>query len=298
MVNIGIIGIGRWGKNLLRNFDSVANVDWVCHTGTTENREWLTDNYPEVSVTTNPSELLSQGEIDAVAIATPIDTHATLAHQAFKAGLDTFIEKPLATDHEQTAALQRLASEKGCRLLVGYIFVYHPLMQPIFELANEESISQVQFSWEKFGAFREDLLLDLVCHPVSILHQVFGTQPVINQARFGPSFSNAETSFEGTLEYEGATVDISVSRFSPHDTKLMTVASSQGTVLCWTDTELYEFDQHVNMLREIRTLSSEPLAEECRRFVHAVENDAHIPSDGTFASEISYTLDRLRGTLK
>lgn len=294
-MNLGLVGIGRWGKNLLRVFDALATVDTVCHTGSVENRRWLDEHYPAVSVTADPEQLYARPEIDAVAIATPIDTHYALAKRAMLAGKDVFVEKPLAADRDEATELQRIASQEDRVLFVGYIFVYHPLLQPIYELGRDGGVTKVRFDWQTFGDFSEDLLLEFLCHPVSIVTHLCGS--VLNDvtSREEISVSERRDAFSASFGCNGTRVQIGLNRFSPHDTKQLVARSADGRTYVWDDTGLYRTASSDEKLRKVRSLEREPLAVECERFVEAVEGErGGYPTDGEFGVEVNRLVERLR----
>src|SRR5512147_400159 len=85
MINIGIIGYGYWGPNIVRNFSTIegARVRSVCDSSPTSlNR--AKKSYPQITTTNNCSEILTSPEIDAVAVITPVSTHFDLAKKALE----------------------------------------------------------------------------------------------------------------------------------------------------------------------------------------------------------------------
>src|SRR5512135_1747547 len=98
MLNIGVIGYGYWGPNIVRNFNFVdgAKVVAVCD----QNREALrkaTKNYPDLEVCTDPKVVVGSRSIDAVAVITPVFTHFDLAREALENGKHVFVEKPFTS---------------------------------------------------------------------------------------------------------------------------------------------------------------------------------------------------------
>ncbi len=83
MINIGIIGYGYWGTNLVRNFYSAK--DCIVKTvadAFPERLVKLKKNFPAVSGVTDANEIMNDPEIDAVVIATPVTSHFHLAKEA------------------------------------------------------------------------------------------------------------------------------------------------------------------------------------------------------------------------
>src|SRR5579871_5721589 len=83
VLNIGVIGYGYWGPNLVRNFSELT--DARVHTVADLNPkalEVVAKRYPTTKVTTDVQAMIRDPEIDAVAIATPVSTHFSLAMAA------------------------------------------------------------------------------------------------------------------------------------------------------------------------------------------------------------------------
>src|SRR5215467_9504543 len=105
VLNIGVIGYGYWGPNIVRNFHNTPNakVVSVCDTNS-KSLDRVRRTYPSMSVTVDPMEIVQSPEIDAVAIVTPISHHFPLAKLALENGKHIFVEKPLtrsASEAEQ-----------------------------------------------------------------------------------------------------------------------------------------------------------------------------------------------------
>ena len=96
---IGLIGCGQWGRNIVRNLvDLDAPV--VVHDASSSAVEWLKDNYPSVETAESVEDLLRDGRIAAVMVATPAGTHAGMAHRALEAEKDVFVEKHLQLESQ------------------------------------------------------------------------------------------------------------------------------------------------------------------------------------------------------
>ena len=125
MKRIAVIGIGRWGKNLIREFSKFAIISKCVHQGNLENMKWLDTNYPEISSTTNIADVLDDPKIDAIVIATPINTHYKIIKNALESGKNVFVEKPMTQTTSEADNLIKIAKRKNLSLFVGYIFMYN-----------------------------------------------------------------------------------------------------------------------------------------------------------------------------
>src|SRR4051794_40732834 len=126
-VTVGVVGLGYWGPNLARNFAALPDCElaWCCDESAAA-RERVGLQFPGTRMAESLDELLEDPLLDAVALATPVPTHAPLATRVLEAGKHCFVEKPLAqsvADAERAVA----AAAAGDRLLmVGHLLEYHP----------------------------------------------------------------------------------------------------------------------------------------------------------------------------
>ncbi|HEY6010423.1 MAG TPA: Gfo/Idh/MocA family oxidoreductase, partial [Nitrospirota bacterium] len=95
MINIGIIGYGYWGPNIVRNFSGVegARVASICD-GNQNALNRARKIYPQTAFTQDCNDILNSTEIDAVAVITPVSSHFELAKKALENGKHIFVEKP------------------------------------------------------------------------------------------------------------------------------------------------------------------------------------------------------------
>ena len=116
MINIGVIGYGYWGPNIVRNFNSIGNAKVVSLCDKDEGALGKAVKlYPALSTTTNVLDIVSSKDIDAVAIITPVYTHFELAKKALENGKHIFIEKPFTSTAGQAEELVELAQKKNSR---------------------------------------------------------------------------------------------------------------------------------------------------------------------------------------
>lgn len=88
-------------------------------------------------------ELLSAGEVDAVHITTPPDSHESLARQAVEGGLDVLLEKPIAYTRAATARLYELAHANRVRLVPDYSLFFVEQMCRAREWVAEGRVGRI-----------------------------------------------------------------------------------------------------------------------------------------------------------
>ena len=139
MNQIAIVGIGRWGKNLIREFSKLSKVKFCLTTGNKENLKWLKKNYPDVIHTTHISDILNDQTIDAVVIATPIKTHYSLVKKSLESKKHVFVEKPLAKSTPEINDLIKIAKKNERTLFVGHIFLYNEIFKKLKHILKTHS---------------------------------------------------------------------------------------------------------------------------------------------------------------
>jgi predicted dehydrogenase len=174
-VGIGVVGLGYWGPNLLRVLadNPEAEVRWICDL----DRERLSKyrrRYPAARVTTQVDRVLSDPDVQAVVIATPVRTHYALAAQALEAGKHAFVEKPLAASSVLADDLAELASARNLILMCGHTFVYSPPVRAVKRMLEAGTLGDIYFissSRVNLGLHQRDVSVvwDLGPHDFSIL---------------------------------------------------------------------------------------------------------------------------------
>ena len=119
-VRVGQAGLGDWGRNLVRNFDELAELTWLCD-ASADVRARFAARYPNARMTGDCDEMLEDDDLDAVVIATPVPTHADLARRALAAGKHVFVEKPPAMRAEDMYEIVALSAVSGYVCLLGHL---------------------------------------------------------------------------------------------------------------------------------------------------------------------------------
>lgn len=174
-VGVAVVGLGYWGPNLLRvlgdNLD--VSVRWICDLDP-ERLGKYRRRHPGARATTRFERVLADPAVDAVVIATPVDTHYNLAARVLEAGKHVFVEKPLAPSSELADELARIAAERGRILMCGHTFLYSPPVRAIKRMISEGKLGDIYFissSRVNLGLHQRDVsvIWDLGPHDFSIL---------------------------------------------------------------------------------------------------------------------------------
>ena len=182
-MNIGIVGIGYWGPNLLCNLNNNKKfkVKYVCDLNR-ENLKKINSLDNGVIKTTNVKDLLSDKNLEAVFIATPVSTHFKLAKLFLKSNKHVFIEKPLSDSKQHCIALIELAKKKSLSLFVDHTFLYTPAVMEIKKISQKKDFGNFIYydsTRINLGLIQDDInvLWDLAVHDISILNYLCKEKP-------------------------------------------------------------------------------------------------------------------------
>lgn len=309
-LQVAVIGAGYWGPNLIRNFNALddSQVRWVCDRKAGR-LQYIRERFPQLPLTDDWERVLSDPDVDAVAIATPVSTHRALAIAALRAGKHVFVEKPLA---EQTASAQeiaRVAEETGRVLAVGHIFVYHPAVAAMYELIAAGRIGRLCYaesSRVNLGppASEVNVIWDLAVHDVAVLLYLWQQEPVEVTA-FGNRYKHGsllDAAFLNVRFADGSMAQHHVGWLTPEKQRRLFVAGTKGS-LVFDDTlsegKLRYIDQGEDsriglgdeeskelfyrpvQARSIELPSEEPLRAECRHFLECIRTGKRPRADGS-----------------
>ena len=146
-VNLGFLGYGYWGPNVLRNFYQNPRAKILsAYDSDATNARRLQEDYPTIDVGATLDEIIDDPAIEAVGIATPASTHYELARRALDANKHVFVEKPIALAVEEAERLIKLAAERGRVLMVGHIYKYNVAVQKVKELIDRGDLGTIQYA--------------------------------------------------------------------------------------------------------------------------------------------------------
>jgi UDP-2-acetamido-3-amino-2,3-dideoxy-glucuronate N-acetyltransferase len=180
-ISCAVLGTGYWGKNILRNLDALGALTGFFDSDP-EARTTFGAQYPTATVYSDLGAPLSDASVQAVAIATPAETHGALVRQALEAGKHVFVEKPLCLEVEEARALQALAAQKGNILMVGHLLLYHPAFLALKKAVEDGAIGRLRYVYStraSLGKIRrnENALWSFAPHDISMMLALTGRMP-------------------------------------------------------------------------------------------------------------------------
>ncbi len=178
---IAVIGCGYWGKNLIRNFFELQALKLICDKSETL-LDRFRDQYPGIDTCFALNEILSRTDIHGVVIATPAETHYTVAREVLLAGKHVFIEKPFVLDENEAGELMRLADTNRRILMVGHVLRYHPVFVRLKEIADNGELGRINYIYShrlNLGKIRreENILWSFAPHDISMILSLAGEKP-------------------------------------------------------------------------------------------------------------------------
>jgi predicted dehydrogenase len=184
MVNIGVIGCGYWGPNLIRNFTKVKSCRLAAVADSRPERlEAVRHLNPGMNTTLSARELIESDSIDGIVIATPVSTHFELAKACLDNGKHVWIEKPMTACVAEAQELIELAEENGLVLMVDHTFIYSGAVRKLREIIDSGELGEIYYYDSvrlNLGLFQSDInvLWDLAPHDFSLLTYLLDKKPI------------------------------------------------------------------------------------------------------------------------
>ena len=238
-VVLAVIGLGYWGPNIARVLHELPDVQvrYLCDRDPAR-LEPLLRRYPAARAAADVDEVLSDPEVDAVCIATPVFTHYDLTKRALLAGKHTLVEKPLALSRAEAQGLVDLADERDLTLLCGHTFLYSPPVRAVKRLLDGGELGDLYFvssSRVNLGLHQQDVsvIWDLGPHDFSILLHWLGEMPTTVRATGRDSIIRGLTDVAFvTLQYEsGLIVNVELSWLAPSKLRRTALVGSEKMVV-------------------------------------------------------------------
>jgi len=246
MVNVAQIGVGYWGPNLLRNLVASRK----CRVKTVvdlsgDRQDYVRGLYPAIHVTADIGQALDDPEIQAVVIATPVQSHFELAMRALEAGKHILVEKPIATTVVEVDQIGALAREKKLVAMVGHTFLYNAAVRYVKKLIDTGELGEIRYIYSQrlnLGRIRSDVdaLWNFAPHDISIIQYWLGDPKPISIVKRGVDYLQEKIDdvvFMNILYPNKVMANIHVSWLDPRRLRQMTVVGSRKMVVYDNDAE-------------------------------------------------------------
>jgi predicted dehydrogenase len=207
---IGIVGLGHWGKIILRNLRELGyNNITICETQPIQ-WELIGEKYPCV---TDYKDL----DCEYVFVIVPVAHHYEICKHFLEKGCKVFCEKPLDTDYNKCVELYEIADGNyGSDLFVDWLFTFNPAVNKIKSIiSNIGKPKSIIANRMNFGPVRSDTNArwDLASHDVSIGCYLFDEKPGYQKwVDFKRNKNGKEhDSVVGILDFENTNMQINAS---------------------------------------------------------------------------------------
>lgn len=326
-IGLAQVGVGYWGKNLLRNFSRLPAARVLA---TYDHRQQALDNiardYNHLFRARSYEDMLARPGVEAVVIATDTPNHYDLAKQALSAGKHVFVEKPMTQTVAEAEELVDLADKSGLHLMVGHLLLYHPAYRYVQQAIAGGQLGEVYYLYAiraNLGIVRqrENVLESLAPHDIAVALSMLPGKPVGVSAQ-GSAYlqPGVEDVCFTTIYFEGgALAHLHSSWLDPNKIRKLTVVGSKRMAVI-DDLEgrekirLYDRDLSVNEAPYAdyagaisvrsgdivipRVDTTEPLKLECRHFVECIQTQSRPRTNGRSGLEVMRILSAAQQSLK
>jgi predicted dehydrogenase len=316
-----VAGLGLWGKNLVRNFDELAELAWLCD-ASEERRAQFAARYSGARVTDDFDELLADESLDAIVVATPVPTHYDLAKRALDAGKHVLVEKPPATKAAEMEELLALAQQRRRVLMPGHLLLYHPGVLKLKALIESGELGEVLCVYgnrQNLGVIRsnENALWSLGVHDLSVILWLIDEEPdeAVAQGRDFLQPGVEDVVFCYLRFPSGKVAHMHLSWLDPHKMRKMTVVGKEKMAVFddmelerkitiyekapWEPAETYgEWRTRTGDIFSPKIPNDEPLRLECRHFLQLVADGPGDHREALDGLRVVRALDRLTESLR
>lgn len=239
MIKIALIGYGYWGPNVARNLYKNKDFDFRYICDKRQDRLELAHTVYAESLTYERDfdVIVSDDEIEAVALAVETSAHYELAKKALMAGKHVYVEKPFTDSLEDAIELRDIAKEKGLKIHVDHIMVYHSIIKLIKEIIDTGDLGDIMYfdcSRINLGQVKNDVssMWDLSVHDLSIIDYLSdGAQPIAVSAMGEKYYSKKESIAFLNIKYDGFLANIRSSWLSPIKERRIIIAGTKKMIV-------------------------------------------------------------------
>jgi predicted dehydrogenase len=243
-INIGVVGYGYWGPNIVRNLQGIrgAQVVTICDKRRSIFKK-IYELYPSIRLCDDYHDVTSAADIDAVAIITPVFTHFKIAIDALKHGKHVFVEKPFTASVRDAEELVKIADKKKLRIMVDHTYLFTGAVKKIKQMVDSNVLGSLFYydsTRVNLGLLQYDVnvIWDLALHDLSVMDYIVKYRPVAISAIGIDHFArNKENIAYITVYFANNMIGhLNVNWLSPVKIRLTLIGGSKK-MLVWNDLE-------------------------------------------------------------
>jgi predicted dehydrogenase len=316
--NIAVIGSGYWGKNLVRNYYNLGALKLICDKNPLILEQYK-ELYPDIETCLASNDVVSRDDIVGLVIATPAETHFTLASEGLLANKHVYVEKPLVLDEKEGETLIEQAASQNKTLMVGHLLQYHPAFVRLKEMALSGELGRINYIYSNrlnLGKIRreENILWSFAPHDISMILTLACEAPEKVHAT-GGNYLHRQIADVTTTHLEfpsGLRAHIFVSWLHPFkEQKLVVVGDKKMAVFddtqSWPD-KLLLYPHQIKWRNNapvpekgkperVEIPEAEPLRLECEHFLHSFTNGSRTQTDGAEGLRVLRVLNAAQRSL-
>jgi predicted dehydrogenase len=239
MISVAVVGAGAWGKNHIRVFSEIPNVQlkYICDSDPSK-LSALQKNYPQLKLVDNIKPILQDPEVKGVVVASSAVSHYSLSKELLVADKDVLVEKPMALDTKEAEEILEIAEKRGRILMVGHLLIYHPVVDRLKEMIASGELGDIYYIYTQrvnLGVIRQDenALLSFAPHDLSVILYLLGEEPVMVSAHGESYIQNGieDVVFMSLRFSDGKMANIHLSWLDPHKLRRVTIVGSKKMVV-------------------------------------------------------------------
>jgi len=299
---IAVIGCGYWGMNYVRIFNELteSRVAAVCEQSPERLKE-VARRFPNVYLTTQIDDVLSQPDVHAVVVCTEASSHYNVARRLLSAGKHLLVEKPLTTTSRDAENLIELADSHSVTLMVGHTFIFNAGIRKVKEYVKQDT-GRVYYLYARrtnLGPIRRDVnaLWDLAPHDIAIFNYLLDATPEWVSAVGGKVLGNSrdDVGFV-SLGYPGNVLaHVHVSWADPDKAREVVVVKSDRRILF---NDLNGVEQVRVFEKGVSCVEEEPLKSQCRHFLECVRTGKRPVSSGVAGRDVVRVLEGINRSME
>ena len=319
-IKLAVIGAGRWGFNHVKTAASILEASniVVCDSSNESINKVEAFN-PKIAVTNNIETIICDKSINAVILASPAETHYSLAKSILESGKNILIEKPITLHSTEAEELESISAKLNLKLMVGHILLYHPAVVEMKKGIDCGTLGKLQYIYSNrlnLGAIRseENILWSFAPHDISLIQYFTKNFPDKIYAH-GAAFlqEGIEDTTLTYLEYPGnIRAHIYVSWLHPFKEQRLVVVGEKGMYVFEDSAKTDKLKFHLKGFKKVNGTfekfeenykvlefgNNSPLSEEHLHFYNSIINNFEPLTNGKHAIEVLKILEAASKSLR
>jgi predicted dehydrogenase len=284
--------LGRQHARIYSTLDAEGLVEFVSVCDIDEQTASNVASERNVRATNDWRQLI--GEVDAVSLAVPTESHREIACGLLEAGIHVLVEKPIARTLSEADDMIGAAAKSGALLQVGHLERFNPALVALRPFVR----NPVYFEIHRVGEFTArsldiDVVLDLMIHDLDIVQWLVGEEVEVTDLHAVgiPILTDKVDAANARLEFSsGAVANITASRvgtekirkmrfFQPHDYVAIDYATKRASISSLAPPTATGSWPGVQV-KNLDIVDVEPLRAEIQAFIEAARDGLPSPVSG------------------